>query len=79
MKSQSPKRRKNKIEVSQEQMAFGIKILPDGSKIFKNYDKVLLSGENPFEIALINPENRTSNENLYLAHYLHQNVKFFNF
>lgn len=65
------------IQISQEHLAFGIEILSDGTKRFKNYDKVLLSGENPFEVALVAPEHRTANENLYLAHYLLQNVKFF--
>ena len=66
-----------KVEISQEQMAFGIEVLSNGTKQFKNYDKVLLSESNPFKIACLDPERRTSNDNLYLAHYLQQNVKFF--
>ncbi|CAI2366556.1 unnamed protein product [Moneuplotes crassus] len=71
-----PKNESKKVELTQEQIAFGIEILPDGSKQFKMYDKVLLSFTNPFDICLIPPEDRTPNDNLYLAHYLLQNVKY---
>lgn len=64
-------------EVSKEQVAFGIEVLSNGTKQFKDYDKVLLSAKTPFDTAMINPELRHSNDNLYLAHYLYQNVKFF--
>lgn len=65
------------ISISKEQLAFGIEVLPNGSKQFKNYDKVLLSGSTPFEVAYVNKDKRTPNDNLFLAHYLYQNIKFF--
>lgn len=63
--------------VQKEHLAFGIEMLSNGTKQFKNYDKVALSGRTAFEVALINKEQRSPNDNLYIAHYLHQNVKFF--
>lgn len=56
---------------------YGIEILPNGFKQFKRYDKILLSGKTPFEVARITKEQRTPNDNLFISHYLSQDVKFF--
>jgi hypothetical protein len=68
-----------KVEVSKGPVTFGIEVLSNGTKQFKDYDNVRLSAKTPFDVAMLDPEIRTPNDNLYLAHYLYQNVKFFNF
>ena len=67
----------DKKEENNEYLVFGIEVLPNGEKKFKNYDKVLLKGKTPFHISLMGREQRSPNDNLFLAHYLYQNVKYF--
>jgi hypothetical protein len=68
-----------KVEVSKGPVTFGIEVLSNGTKQFMDYDKVRLSAKTTFDTANLDPDIRTPNDNLYLAHYLYQNVKFFNF
>ena len=56
---------------------YGIEVLPNGLKQFKRYDKILLTGKTPFEVAKISKDHRTPNDNLFISHYLFQDVKFF--
>lgn len=45
--------------------------------ILNKYDKIALSGRTPFEVCCVPKEQRNSNDNIFVADYLYNNVNFF--